>query len=420
MQFTLPEYSDLTTQQQNLVDLDLHDPELAWWWENLIVQWFAWTWKTVVAYFRALNAVNQKRKILVLCFGKVLNDLLKKANKRLTSDAKICYLWEFYNDLRGVVKYRIENSNNKEIEFNWGKFSLIWDCIIYKKDDSTLLENSTRKEWPMNLKEEYIKVLFEYIVHMNWKKLYDEIIIDEWQDIPLHIVKNLNILSDHISVFADDNQKIFENKENNLSSIEDIKKVLCPNWRIHLLTENFRTTKQICEYAAKRFLPENEKIRALKESVFCRDDPDSMPKMAHKSKDESFDFIAENVIKNWAKYSSILVICPLQDDVVQQSNALSSKQVNHYVYHNNINNANIDRKHAKNAIDSFSSTDNEILITTYKSAKWLEADCVFIYLPNETYNEVMNAKEWDKNKNTLYVLCTRAKKKLFIVWDFKS
>jgi hypothetical protein len=29
MQFILPEYSDLTQQQQNLVDLDLHDPELA-------------------------------------------------------------------------------------------------------------------------------------------------------------------------------------------------------------------------------------------------------------------------------------------------------------------------------------------------------------------------------------------------------
>lgn len=420
MQFILPEYSDLTQQQQNLVDLDLHDPELAWWWENLIVQWFAWTWKTVVAYFRALNAVEQKRKILVLCFGKVLNDLLKKADKSLTSDAKVCYLWEFYNDLRSVVKYRIENSKDKEIEFNGGKFSLIWSSIEYKKGDTTLLENLTRKQWPMNLKEEYIKVLFEYYVDINWKKPYDEIIIDEWQDIPLHIIKNLNILSDHISVFADDNQKIFESKENNLSSIEDIKKVLCPDWRIHSLTANFRTTKQICEYAAKRFLPENEKIRALKESVLCRDDPNSTPKMAHKSKDESFDFIAENVIKNWAKYSSILVICPLQDDVEQQSNALSDKQVNHYVYHNNITNANINRKHAKNAIDSFSSTDNEILITTYKSAKWLEADCVFIYLPKETYNEVVNAKEWDKNKNTLYVLCTRAKKKLFIVWDFKS
>jgi hypothetical protein len=54
-----------------------------------------------------------------------LNDLLKKADKSLTSDAKVCYLWEFYNDLRSVVKYRIENSKDKEIEFNGGKFSLI-------------------------------------------------------------------------------------------------------------------------------------------------------------------------------------------------------------------------------------------------------------------------------------------------------
>jgi hypothetical protein len=48
---------------------------------------------------------------------------------------------------------------------------------------------------------------------------------------------------------------------------------------VEYLTQNFRTTKQICQFAAEKFLPENEKLRALKESSTCRDDPKSVPQI---------------------------------------------------------------------------------------------------------------------------------------------
>ena len=45
----------LTDEQKNYIKIDLSNPGRTWWGENLIVKWYWWTGKTVVAYYRALS-----------------------------------------------------------------------------------------------------------------------------------------------------------------------------------------------------------------------------------------------------------------------------------------------------------------------------------------------------------------------------
>jgi hypothetical protein len=56
------------------------------------------------------------------------------------------------------------------------------------------------------------------------------------------------------------------------------------------------------------------------------------------------------------------------------------------------------------------------LVTTYKSAKWLEAECVILYIPEKEYVNFKNW--WNHSDNVFYTLATRPKKKLSIVADF--
>jgi len=131
IKFHLPLPEMLTSEQRNLIKLDLASEERKWWWENLVVQWYWWTWKTVVAYYRALgwerNAYKSYKwnwnKVLVLCFNRLLNSLLK-SEKRFPLSCDILYLQEFYRKIRNTLQNLIE-SNWWRLEFRWWEFN-IW------------------------------------------------------------------------------------------------------------------------------------------------------------------------------------------------------------------------------------------------------------------------------------------------------
>ena len=401
--FELP--NNLKKKKKNLIyKIDLDNPWRKWWWENLVVQWFAWTWKTVVAYYRAIEAVKKWKNILILCFWKVLRQLLRSEKSQQLKC--IFHADWLYKDM----KNDINKSSNIEAK-------------------AIFSEETKWQKWMPNLsiqkKDFLIKVIKAY-KKVHWlrenEKPYDEIIIDEWQDLTRDFLESLKELSDHISIFADDNQWIFSDSK--ITTVNDMKEIFCPNWDVEYLTQNFRTTKQICQFAAEKFLPENEKLRALKESSTCRDDPKSVPQIywpksyqkvwlekflatfVKKQLNKVLDGEKNEVIKN------ILIVAPLQRDVEDISIKLSNNRLEHSVYHSNLDGLFLHK--SKYANFDLTWSNNWILVTTYHSSKWLEADCVFVYLTKEEYD---NSK--DTRRNLFYVLCTRAKRRLYLISDFQ-
>ena len=402
MLFELPD--NLTEEQKNLINIDLDDPWRKWWWENLVVQWFAWTWKTVVAYYRAIKAVKEWKNILILCFWKVLRQLLRSEKSQHLQC--IFHADWLYSD----IKKDINKSSNTEAKV-------------------MLSEESKWFKWLPNLslqkKDFLIKVIKAY-KKVHWlsedEKLYDEIIIDEWQDLSRDFLESLKELSSHVSIFADDNQWIFDKAKT--TTVDIMKEIFSPDNDVEYLTQNFRTTKQICQFAAEKFLPENEKLRAIKESSTCRDDPKSVPQIYWPNSyakvwlEKFFAAFVKKQLWNvideatWDTIKNILIVAPSQTAVEYISVMLSDAEQEHSIYHSNLD--ELFKKKSPYCDFDLTWKGDWILVTTYHSSKWLEADCVFIYLTKDEFE-----KSKDERKKIFYVLSTRAKRRLYLITDFQ-
>ena len=442
IKFHLPLPEMLTSEQRNLIKLDLASDERKWWWENLIVQWYWWTWKTVVAYYRALgwerNAYKSYKwnwnKVLVLCFNRLLNSLLK-SEKRFPLSCDIFYLQEFYRKIRNTLQNLIE-SNWWRLEFRWWEFN-IWSFtkpwykadnekfyIIYSKWWTIIKEevDPRKKRYFANSQTEaFLTQLFSRYIEYNWwNKIYKEIIIDEWQDISWDMLKSLKILTDHISIFADDHQNTQWG-----STLSEMNEILCPNWSAeHLikcehLTYIMRTTKEIFEYAAETFLPEDEQVKAMQMAKNCISIPESRPDEDSRiqcNETSRSDWICNLIKKYNEKVENIMVVCPWIDEIKEVCTNLNHEKILHWVYYSNIEYESFcdQLQYAKNQ-----TLQNEsLLITTYVSAKWLEAECVIIYISRDEFEKFINWEIWDRSDNIFYTLSVRPRRKLLFVTNF--
>mgnify|MGYP001695259097 CR=1 FL=1 len=420
MKFVLPAFSALTPEQKNLVVIDLADPERKWWGENLVVKGYGWTGKTVVACHRALRLQKQKKKILFLCFWKVLNSFL--ATEKLGYEN--LYLQWFYQSMRLKLEEKLRMQG--KVAYQWGFFRLesflknVRDgsvkghfYIAYEKDGVVISENINRQRYYANNQDKDFLLLF-----FGWYKevvlggdfLYDEIYIDEAQDISPEVLASLKVLAPHFSVFADENQRIGKNGE--WSSILDIAKIFFPNAsvpedQIEELTINMRTTKEICKCAAEYFLKEDEAVQMINQSKYCRSDPNSTPQEEIIS-----DAIQQKEqVLTWIKLtlndtSDFAVLCPETPIVDEYYEYLVNKGLSVTKYHS--------KEDRRDAID----LDKQILVTTYESSKGLEADYVILIITKKKYDEYFSAEDGAVANNILYVLATRAKKKLYILFTF--
>ncbi len=432
IKFRLPMPEQLTVQQKILIKIDLADPKRKWWGENLIVQWYGGTGKTVVAYYRALSWQNwyyknytwEWTKVLLLCYNKLLNSLLKSEEEnRLNCD--IFHLQELYRGIRNILCKKLEtlwdlqfldwkftlwkfHKKNTKNEYHYIKY-LKWNWEIIAE----IIDRSRLWFFANEQSLDFLNILFDWYVDYNWwKKPYKEIIIDEWQDMSKNILRSIQKLTDHISIFADDHQNTQW-----WSSLQDMKQILSPKWNIEILTNNMRTTKEIFEYAVEMFLPEDEQAHAMESWKSCTSIPDSKPDINSWLQWDNKTW-HENIIKlieeNQENYSNILVVCPKWKQIIVLCEQLSKNNIKHGVYYSGIER---DRKSTPTSY-VWVGTNQNILVTTYISAKWLEAECVILYISREEYIGFLRWTAWDKNDNIFYTLSTRPRKKLLFVTDF--
>ena len=223
----------------------------------------------------------------------------------------------------------------------------------------------------------------------------ENLIVDEGQDLPAPFFTMARVISQHLTVFADENQRL--NRDANCSLQEILNTALIDEGHHHRLTRNYRNTREIAEFASKFYTGLPTGIPDLPER---RGDRPVL--MAKSSVNEEVEAIVTHEKNN--SDLEIGVFAPTVRQVQKLRNRLQAKAtanpVRYYL-----------RKERTDAA-ALSFDTPGIVIVTYQSAKGLEFDTVFIPFLDR-------APDWldpalPETKMKYYVLASRARNHLFL------
>lgn len=325
--------------------------------QHMLVVGAPGTWKSVVAIYRYKELIKQWKKVLFICFNQLLKELLLTE----VPTCKTINHW-YLNQREDYFSKILKNLDSDTLQSNW--------FGAYIDNDS---------------KEKIEEVMHRY--NSQYDK-FDAIIIDEGQDLKPEILQWLSLITKHISIFADPNQPLKEE----CSDIREIEYIF--QW-IHkeILDRNFRNTKEIYEFASQKFMQWNELANNPNLTARSISDSNSIPEIRQwvNRFDDQLNLIAQFVAQH--PNQTIGIFVKTRDQVEWLYQSLQWSWVNLSMYH---------EKNKSN----YSSKKN-ILLTTYTSAKWLEFDIVILLIGKDM---------WEKTNQKLYVLSTRAKKKLYYIF----
>ena len=168
--------------------------------------------KTVVALYRAKELRRRGKNIDVIVYSNVLFSYLKEplTSLNVPVDARKN---TFHKWIRDYCRKRF----HRPAPTRDGPFDYDWDMILQWFGDT------------------------------GFRPEFNQLIIDEGQDLPVDFLRIAIRLSDSVTVFADENQKIFETN----SSLAEIRRALKRfNPKDIRLDKNFRNSKSIAEFAA--------------------------------------------------------------------------------------------------------------------------------------------------------------------------
>ncbi len=193
----LPTYQDLSGEQQNVYELPLDG--------TYLVTGPPGTGKTVMALYRAKQYNSAGLEVVLLSFGRMLNDFMEEGGRQLGLGPTHVMTYTFW------LK-RIFNDHVPLVPNPKNKWDYDWAEIIRRAPELPKVSS---------------------------------LVIDEGQDLPQPFYVLARTVSDHLTVFADENQRIFEDQ----STIADMRSWMgnCPEYK---LTMNYRNTRTIAELAA--------------------------------------------------------------------------------------------------------------------------------------------------------------------------
>lgn len=321
--FKLPPITDLTPEQQSA----LNDPN------PIAISGGPGTGKSVVSLWRHIrNYATNNSKSLLLTYTKTLEAYLSASAK---SEAD-----------------NVTNSNEKQRILESSK-------------------NVDRTYW--------------WLTHK--KTPYEEIIVDEAQDVKLKNYDNLKEYSTSLSYGADPGQSIYLTQDE-LNELNKGLKLLFPNSE-YMLSENFRNTKQIVQFI-KSIFP-NKLISPSKEDGLKPQLILSNGKMDNQKK-----AIIELINQLKSDTHNIVVLLPLKEHVKMYYNFISSQKLLCSQYYDGLPFKGIENVH----------------ITTFKSCKGTEFHTVII--PGFDKMEEIIASKDVVEKEDYYVAMTRARNNLYL------
>lgn len=345
--------------------------------------------KTVILLARAIYLIkeNPDWRVLILTYNKSLS---YKLRSKIDGLAEI-----FSNDLNN----RDINIQNIEVRHFHGELSRLTGGIRKPKDISSY-------EWFNN---EIVNRASNMVIQE-----YDAILIDEYQDFRMNwielcvklckdyelengkIVKNIFLAGDRL-------QSIYNNKDISWKSIG-----IDMRGRSKLLKTSYRSAKQHMSLALE-FL---KKDRTLKEEVekFYKDDSDDDRELGALN-DGSLEFITGDFSEISNK------ILELKEQGYKNEDFLilgASERVCSNIKKHSNDNIKYQMKYVKELDNN--NIANNIILTTYHSAKGLEAKVIFLTTMDSIYTGV-NTDDQLKRK-VVYVGITRGSEKLFIFSEY--
>ncbi|MGQ7947166.1 3'-5' exonuclease [Flavobacterium sp. WC2509] len=237
--------------------------------------------------------------------------------------------------------------------------------------------------------------------HTNLHREYDEIIIDEGQDVNIDIYRTIKRFSSKISYGADPEQSLYLNKEQ-LAGLTDWLEETFENEE-YTLTKNFRNSKEILDFIRSVFpdilIPQDTINGSLTTGL------KPIVKITGWNREDELDAIMSIINDFQGDTENIAILVPTQKQVKEYYALIREKLDN-----------DIDCTKFNSDLDEFEGLSG-IHITTFKSSKGTEFDTVII--PS------FDSYDWyiDKldvvNEEDYYVALTRTKTNLFLICKTK-
>ncbi len=279
--------------------------------------------------------------------------------------------------------------------------------LTYTKSLQYFLTNSIKssadKENDTQLKQAIYNASNNVSLANSWtRQEFDEILIDEAQDLPENQIDNnwnkgyLNYITKDakmVSYGADDKQIVYAERATTEKRLSE----LYPEAKPHKLFQNYRNTFCILNFAKHSldFAIPTDTLDRLKEENPGREPILKITNDATKQNEVILDIIKD--FNDGETNIAILLFFENQFDNI--SAFLKSK--------------NIEFSWFNNKRGEFSNIEN-IHVTTFKSSKGLEFDVVII--PEfDGYKRLINNPNYNVNAEDYYVAFTRARRNLFLI-----
>ena len=221
----------------------------------------------------------------------------------------------------------------------------------------------------------------------NQDDSYEEIIIDEAQDVELTRYEIIHQLAPMVSFSADDNQMLYPSrgvKEQDLHG-------LFPSNSRYELSDNFRNTNQIVRFVKSMF-----PLRLISDGHENGQEPTLILTNQDRTLQEK---VLIEIVNNFKSDThNIAILVPLQSHVISWYNYLISKGINCSKF--------------VNADGSIGTIEN-IHVTTFKSSKGLEFDTVILPDFNAYKQNIASLNVVEEND--YYVAFTRARRNIFLI-----
>jgi superfamily I DNA/RNA helicase len=356
--------------------------------------------KTVVSIFRFLRQIAEGQNAIFFTYNRTLMSSVR-GTLRQRADLLL-------PDLNETQVERIVNSNiGSMFEWYYANFN------VFLKDVSN--EN----------------IINNFTSHItNGNQQFHELFIDEAQDLRPGIIAELYRIASKVSCGADRAQDIQGQYRGPADDIIfELLQAQSPTTVRQELTQNFRNTKEIFEFA-RNFVPEDDNVQQIDISLLgTGESPDIIGNLTIEQQLETIlQIIKDNPNNNIGilvhTKKEIILIKEFLEKNGYSCAADAADNLSFSYYYSGMDGAH------KQAVESKLRTP---FILTFESCKGLEFDTVilpFFYKANWALNNFKptndnpeldasgNPKTW-ATPNHYYVACTRAKSQLYIFFDNK-
>ena len=337
MAFKLPKYTELTNDQKIIAGLGFD--------KNILVSAAPGTGKTVIAIYRAHELSDAGKKVAMLVYKRTLMEYLSSTVRSLGIKAVVntwhSWLVEFYaKKLNNKNGYRL--ASDEPYSYNWTR----------------------------------IKMDFERYGSRHSYGVYDTVILDEAQDIPIELIEALKYISKSITCLMDPQQSIEVGGSNHV----DVAIALGVR-KEYTLDENFRNHKEVYDLSqVYRQASVNPREPIFEKPHFVKHTGVGIP----------FEKIKDVIRRRKLPYIGVFVTNKQLEKTYEELNSAFPGKV--YMYK------------TRSRYNTISFDQEGIYVLSYNTMKGLEFDEVIM----PRFDKVDSSCDADTDTNLIYVAISRA------------